>query len=115
MKCKKTGREPDVIFYDEKTDEYIFYDASPETPPGRRNTCYDKKGIFPEGNALDMAEEIGIELLNEEEYKKLQTAGTFDAKTSSWLQTPAKIRKLGGAIFADFRYGQVFVCHNSSP
>ncbi|HHY26650.1 MAG TPA: DUF4256 domain-containing protein [Desulfitobacterium dehalogenans] len=120
---ERTGGEPDVIAQDEVTGEYIFYDCSPETPIGRRNICYDgkgqeernKKGIFPEGNAVDMAAAMGIELLAEEHYRELQRLGNFDLKTSSWLKTPSDIRKLGGAIFADRRYDHVFVYHNSAP
>lgn len=120
---EKTGGEPDVVGYDKKTGEYIFYDCSPESPKGRRNTCYDregqaerdKKGVHPAGNAIDMAAAMGIELLTEEEYRALQKLGDFDTKTSSWLKTPADIRERGGAIFADFRYGHVFIYHNSAP
>ena len=120
---EETGGEPDLIGYDTKTDEYIFCDCSAESPKGRRNTCYDyegqlarnKKGVYPEGNAIDMAAYMGIELLNEEEYRELQKHGDFDTKTSSWIKTPSDIRKLGGAIFADFRYGHVFIYHNSAP
>jgi hypothetical protein len=118
-----TGGEPDVVGFDKKTDEYIFYDCAAESPTGRRNTCYDgagqaareKKGINPAGNALDMAAEMGIVLLTETQYRELQTLGEFDTKTSSWVQTPADIRKLGGALFMDRRYGQVFMYHNSAP
>jgi hypothetical protein len=120
---ERTGGEPDVVAQDEVSGEYIFYDCTAETPIGRRNTCYDgkgqeernKKGIFPEGNAVDMAAAMGIELLTEEQYRELQKLGKFDLKTSSWVKTPADIRKLGGAIFADFRYGHVFIYHNSAP
>lgn len=120
---ERTGGEPDVVAQDEVTGEYIFYDCSPETPSGRRNICYDgkgqeernKKGIFPEGNAVEMAAAMGIELLTEELYRELQRLGEFDLKTSSWLKTPSDIRKLGGAIFADRRYDHVFVYHNSAP
>lgn len=117
---ERTGGEPDVIGYDRVTDEYIFCDCSAESPAGRRSICYDREGLEsrkehrPENSALDMAAAMGIELLTEDEYRDLQKVGTFDAKTSSWLKTPAKIRKLGGAIFADFRYGQVFVYHNGA-
>ena len=118
-----TGGEPDVIGYDERTGEYIFCDCSAETPIGRRNICYDlkgqeernKKGVYPEGNAIDMATAMGIEILTEEQYQELQKLGEFDMKTSSWVKTPADIRKLGGAIFADRRYGHVFIYHNSAP
>lgn len=120
---ERTGGEPDVISYDETTGEYIYYDCSTETPIGRRNVCYDlkgqeernKKGVYPEGNAIDMATAMGIEILDEEQYRGLQKLGEFDMKTSSWVKTPADIRKLGGAIFADRRYGQVFIYHNSAP
>ena len=118
-----TGGEPDVIGYDDRTGEYIFCDCSAETPIGRRNICYDlkgqeernKKGVYPEGNAIDMATAMGIEILTEEQYRELQKLGEFDMKTSSWVKTPADIRKLGGAIFADRRYGHVFIYHNSAP
>ena len=117
---EKTGGEPDVIRYDKKTDEYIFYDCSSESPKERRSVCYDFKGQEsrkehkPENNAIDMAELMGIELLTEEQYRELQQFGNFDAKTSSWIQTPEAIRKLGGALFADFRYNNVFVYHNGA-
>ena len=117
-----TGGEPDVIGYDQETDEYLFCDCS-EQSPIRRSICYDnvgeqvriKKGIHPGGNAVDLANAIGIELLNEEQYRYLQTLGEFDTKTESWLQTPAEIRTLGGAIFGSRRYNTVFVSHNSAP
>lgn len=115
---ERTGGEPDVVAYNEKTSEYTFYDCSPETPSGRRNTCYDREALEsrkefkPENNAIDMATNMGIELLTEEQYRELQQLGNFDLKTSSWLKTPAEIRKLGGALFADRRYGHVFVYHN---
>jgi hypothetical protein len=120
---ERTGGEPDVVGYDEKTGEYLFYDCSAESPVGRRNVCYDregqqereKKGIHPAGNAIDMAAAMGVELLGEEQYRELQKLGNFDTKTSSWIKTPSDIRKLGGAIFADCRYGHVFVFHNSAP
>lgn len=120
---ERTGGEPDVIFQDGLTDEYIFYDCSAESPIGRRKVCYDSRGqkerkkkeIFPEGNAVDMAATMGIELLTEEQYEELQKFGNFDMKTSSWLKTHSDIRELGGAIFADFRYGHVFIYHNSAP
>lgn len=119
---ERTGGEPDVVAWDGATGEYIFYDCSAETPLGRRNSCYDgkgqeernKKGIFPQGNAVDMAAAMGIGLLTEEQYRELQKLGNFDLKTSSWLKTPSDIRKLGGAIFADRRYGHVFIYHNSA-
>jgi hypothetical protein len=118
-----TGGEPDVVGFDKKTGEYIFYDCSAESPEGRRSICYDgegqeereKKGVHPAGNAIDLAAAMGIELLNEDQYRELQELGEFDTKTSSWIQTPAEIRKLGGALFADRRYGKVFVYHNSAP
>ena len=117
---ERTGGEPDVVGYDKKTGEYIFYDCSPESPEGRRNVCYDREGLEarkafkPEDNAVDMAAAMGIELLTEEQYRELQKVGIFDTKTSSWLKTPSEIRKLGGAIFADYRYGTVFVYHNGA-
>jgi hypothetical protein len=120
-----TGGEPDVVVpiaigNDNKTDEYIFYDCSAESPKGRRSACYDREALEsrkqykPENNAIDMAAEMGIELLTEEQYRELQQLENFDMKTSSWLVTPLEIRKLGGAIFADFRYGTVFVYHNGA-
>ena len=117
---EKTGGEPDVVGYDQKTDEYLFYDCSPETPKGRRNVCYDREALDsrkenkPENSALDMAAEMGIEILSEEEYRELQKLGEFDLKTSSWVTTPSKIRKLGGALFADRRFDTVFVYHNGA-
>jgi hypothetical protein len=121
---ERTGGEPDVVGYDKKTGEYIFYDCSVESPKGRRSICYDREGLEsrkehkPENNAIDMAAAMGIELLTEEQYRELQSrqmAGrNFDTKTSSWLKTPSDIRKLGGAIFADFRYGNVFLYHNGA-
>jgi hypothetical protein len=115
-----TGGEPDVVGFDKQTGEYIFYDCSVETPKGRRSTCYDREGLDsrkehkPENNAVDMAAAMGIELLTEEQYRELQKLGEFDLKTSSWMQTPAAIRKLGGALFADRRYDCVFVYHNGA-
>jgi hypothetical protein len=117
---ERTGGEPDVIGFDAARGEYVFCDCSPESPSGRRSVCYDRDGLEsrkeakPKSNALDMAEEMGIELLTEEEYRGLQQLGTFDAKTSSWLQTPPTMRKLGGALFGDFRFGRVFVYHNGA-
>jgi hypothetical protein len=117
---ERTGGEPDVVGDDKKTGEYIFYDCSAESPGGRRNVCYDREGLEsrkehrPENSAIDMAAAMGIEILTEEQYRELQKLGRFDAKTSSWLKTPAEIRKLGGAIFADLRYGTVFVYHNGA-
>jgi len=118
---ERTGGEPDVIGYDEKTGEYIFYDCSAESPKGRRKVCYDREGLEarksnkPKNNAIDMAAAMGIELLTEEKYRELQKLGNFDMKTSSWVKTPPDIRKLGGALFVDRRYGKVFVYHNSAP
>jgi len=118
---ERTGGEPDVVGYDAKTGEYLFFDCSPESPKGRTNVCYDRLGQEsrkehkPESNALDMAAEMGIEILTEDQYRDLQKLGNVDTKTSSWLSTPPEIRKLGGAIFADYRYGKVFVYHNSAP
>ncbi len=115
-----TGGEPDVIGFDKKTGEYSFVDCSAESPAGRRSVCYDaaalaaRKENKPRHSAAGMAAEMGIELLTEEQYRELQTLGKFDTKTSSWITTPASIRKLGGAIFADYRYGQVFVYHNGA-
>lgn len=117
---EQTGGEPDVIGYDDKTNEYIFCDCSEETPKERRNACYDREALEsrkenkPRDNAIDMATAIGIEILTEEEYRELQKLGKFDMKTSSWLKTPLEIRKLGGAIFADRRYDHVFVYHNGA-
>ena len=115
-----TGGEPDVVGHDSKEDKYIFYDCSAESPIGRRSICYDREGLEsrkehkPANSAIDMAAEMGIELLTEQEYRELQKLGKFDTKTSSWLKTPAEMRKLGGALFADFRFGQVFVYHNGA-
>ena len=117
---ERTGGEPDVVEYDLKSDEYTFYDCSVESPKGRRSVCYDlealesRKKHKPENNAIDMATAMGIELLTEEQYRELQKIGKFDMKTSSWVQTPADIRKLGGAIFCDCRYDTVFVYHNGA-
>ena len=118
---ERTGGEPDVVGHEKKTGEYIFYDCSAESPKGRRNVCYDREGLEsrkehkPKDNAIDMAAAMGIELLSEEQYRELQKLGEFDTKTSSWVKTPADIRKLGGALFTDRRYGSVFVYHNSAP
>ncbi len=120
---ERTGGEPDVVGYDKETGEYVFYDCSVESPKGRTKVCYDregqvvadKHGTHPGGNAIDMAVAMGIELLTEEQYRELQKLGNFDTKTSSWIKTPPDIRKLGGALFADCRYGNVFVYHNSAP
>jgi hypothetical protein len=117
---EKTGGEPDVVAYDKKTNEYIFFDCAIESPKGRRSLCYDKEALDtrkefkPENNVIDVATEMGIEILNEVEYRALQQLGDFDTKTSSWIKTPADIRKLGGALFADFRYNNVFVYHNGA-
>ena len=117
---ERTGGEPDVVGYDTKTGEYIFYDCSPESPAGRRSLCYDRKALDarkenkPKDSALDVAASIGIELLTEEEYRELQKLGEFDLKTSSWVITPENIRKLGGAIFCDRRYNTVFTYHNGA-
>src|SRR3989449_6707996 len=117
---ERTGGEPDVVGHDKKTGEYIFYDCSAESPKGRRSVCYDREALEsrkehkPQNNAIDMAAAMGIELLSEEQYRALQKLGNFDTKTSSWVKTPSDIRKLGGAIFADYRYGNVFVYHNGA-
>ena len=117
---ERTGGEPDAVGYDKKTGEYIFYDCSAESPSGRRSLCYDReslesrKAYKPENNAIDMAAEMGIELLTEEQYRELQKFGNFDLKTSSWVKTPTEIRKLGGALFCDRRYDRVFVYHNGA-
>ena len=117
---ERTGGEPDVVGHDKETGEYVFYDCSPESPKGRRSVCYDRGALEsrkehkPEDNALDMAAAIGIELLTEEQYRELQKLGNFDSKTSSWVKTPADIRKLGGALFCDRRYNTVFVYHNGA-
>lgn len=116
----KTGGEPDVVFHDEKKDMYVFYDCSKESPKGRRSICYDREALEsrkqhkPKTSAADMAKDMGVKLLNEEEYRDLQRLGNFDTKTSSWLATPSEIRELGGAIFGDFRYARVFVYHNGA-
>lgn len=117
---ERTGGEPDVVAHDKKTGDYIFYDCSAESPKGRRSLCYDRKALEsrkehkPSNNAIDMAAAMGIELLTEEQYRELQTLGDFDTKTSSWVQTPSEIRKLGGALFCDRRYNTVFVYHNGA-
>ncbi|HHW22008.1 MAG TPA: DUF4256 domain-containing protein [Clostridiaceae bacterium] len=117
---EKTGGEPDVIGYDGETDEYIFFDCSPESPAGRRSICYDREALEsrkehkPKASAMGMAEEMGIEILTEEQYRELQRLGIFDTKTSSWIKTPDRIRKLGGALFCDRRYDTVFVYHNGA-
>ncbi len=115
-----TGGEPDVVGHDKKTGEYIFYDCSAESPKGRRSICYDHQALEsrkehkPENSAINMAADMGIEILTEEQYRELQQLGNFDLKTSSWVKTPADIRKLGGAIFCDRRYNTVFVYHNGA-
>lgn len=117
---ERTGGEPDVVGYDKKTNEYIFYDCSSESPIGRRNLCYDRealearKSFKPKDTVIDMATFMGIEILTEIQYRELQCHGAFDTKTSSWLKTPNQIRRLGGAIFADRRYNNVFVFHNGA-
>ncbi len=117
---EKTGGEPDVVGHDKKTGEFVFYDCSAESPKGRTSVCYDREALDsrkefkPKNNAMDMAAAMGIELLTEEEYQELQKLGNFDTKTSSWVKTPADIRKLGGALYCDRRYGRVFVGHNGA-
>jgi len=117
---ERTGGEPDVVGYDKKTGEYIFFDCSAETPKGRRSFCYDREALDsrkefkPKDTAMDMAAAMGIEILTEEQYRELQKLGDFDTKTSSWLKTPAEIRRLGGSIFADRRYDHVFIYHNGA-
>ena len=117
---ERTGGEPDVIGHDKKAGEFIFYDCSAESPPGRRGLCYDRQGLAsrkehkPENSAIELANDISIELLTEAQYRELQKLGNFDTKTSSWIKTPAEIRNLGGALFADYRYGYVFVYHNGA-
>jgi hypothetical protein len=117
---EKTGGEPDVVAYDKKKNEFLFYDCSPETPKGRLSLCYDKEALNarkehkPKGSAMDLANAMGITILTEEEYRELQSTGNYDTKTSSWLNTPADIRKLGGSIFGDWRFGRVFVYHNGA-
>ncbi|GGA86850.1 DUF4256 domain-containing protein [Ornithinibacillus halotolerans] len=117
---ERTEGEPDVVAYDQDTNEYIFMDCSKESPKGRRSICYDRAALEarkkhkPENSAMDMANAMGIEMLTEEEYRKLQELGNFDLKTSSWVQTPEEIRKLGGALFCDKRYDHVFLYHNGA-
>lgn len=120
IEMERTGGEPDVIVHDQQAGEYIFYDCSAESPKGRRSVCYDREALEsrkqhkPQNNAIDMAADMGIEILTEEQYRELQKLGNFDTKTSSWVKTPAAIRKLGGAIFCDRRYDTVFVYHNGA-
>jgi len=117
---ERTDGEPDVVGFDKETGEFIFYDCSPESPKGRRSICYDREALEsrknhkPQNSAIDMAREMGIEILSEEQYRELQKLGHFDTKTSSWVKTPENIRKLGGAIFCDRRYDTVFVYHNGA-
>lgn len=120
LEMEESGGEPDAVGHDKKTGEYIFFDCSAETPKGRTSVCYDREGLEsrkehkPMHNALDMAADMGIEILTEEQYRDLQKLGEFDTKTSSWVQTPADIRKLGGALFGDRRFGHVFIYHNGA-
>jgi len=117
---ERTGGEPDVVGHDKKTGEYIFHDCSAESPKGRRSVCYDREALDsrkehkPANSAVDMAGDMGIEILTEEQYRELQKLGEFDTKTSSWVMTPASIRKLGGAVFCDRRYNTVFLYHNGA-
>ena len=117
---EKTGGEPEVVGHDKKTGEYLFFDCSAETPKGRTGVCYDREALDsrkehkPKNSAIDMAAAMGIELLTEEQYRELQQLGNFDMKTSSWVKAPADIRKLGGALFGDRRFGHVFVYHNGA-
>lgn len=120
LQMEKSGGEPDVIEYDSKSNQYIFVDCSAESPSGRRSLCYDREALDqrkenkPKGNVIDLAQEMGIELLDETQYRKLQELGNFDLKTSSWIKTPVEIRKLGGSIFADLRYNTIFIYHNGA-
>ena len=117
---ERTGGEPDVVGHDKKTNEYIFYDCSPESPAGRRSLCYDREALEsrkedkPKNSAIDMAIAMGMELLTEEQYRELQKLGNFDTKTSSWVKTPAAVRELGGALFCDRRFNMVFIYHNGA-
>ena len=117
---ERSGGEPDVVGYDKKTGEYLFFDCSPQSPEGRTSVCYDREGLDsrkehkPKTSAMDLAAAMGIELLTEEQYRELQKLGEFDTKSSSWVKAPADIRKLGGALFGDRRYGQVFIYHNGA-
>ena len=120
---ENTGGEPDVVDYNEKTGEYVFYDCSEESPEGRRSICYDaeaqvereKKGVHPAGNVVDLAEAMGVEILDEVQYREMQELEAFDTRTESWVKTPADIRERGGALFCNRRYGHVFMFHNSAP
>ncbi len=120
FEMENTDGEPDVVGFDKKTGEFIFYDCSPESPKGRRSICYDNEALEsrkehkPKNSAAGMAEEMGVDMLTEEQYRELQLLGPFDTKTSSWLKTPDKIRELGGAIFGDYRFGTVFIYHNGA-
>lgn len=120
LSMENSGGEPDCVGFDQKSDEYLFFDCSPESPAGRRSFCYDhfaldkRKENKPKNSAENFANEMGVQILTEDEYRYLQTFGTFDSKTSSWLKTPENIRRLGGAIFADFRFETVFVYHNGA-
>jgi hypothetical protein len=117
---ERTGGEPDVVAWDKKTGEYVFFDCSPESPEGRRSLCYDREALEsrkkhkPESSAMDVAEAMGVEILTVEQYRELQQLGEFDTKTSSWVKTPSRIRDLGGALFGDRRYDTVFVYHNGA-
>ncbi len=117
---ENTGGDPDVVGWDQKTGEYIFFDCSPESPKGRANVCYDREALDarkefkPKNSAMDMVADMGIELLTEEQYRELQKFGNFDTKSSSWVKAPAEMRKLGGALFGDRRFGRVFVYHNGA-
>ncbi len=117
---ERTGGEPDVVGYEIFTDQFIFFDCAEESPKGRRSICYDREGLEsrkefkPENNAIDMCNEMGVEILDEDQYRMLQTLGKFDLKTSSWIKTPDAVRKLGGALFMDYRFGRVFVYHNGA-
>lgn len=119
-RMEETGGEPDVVDFDDKTGAYLFFDCAPETPKGRRSLCYDAEALAarkehkPANSAINLASKMGIEVLNEEQYRYLQQFGKFDTKTSSWIKTPNEIRKLGGALFCDYRYGTVFVYHNGA-
>jgi len=120
MEMERTGGEPDVVAHDKKSGEFTFFDCSPESPKGRRSLCYDREALDarkahkPKGNAVETAAAMGVTLLTEEQYRKLQKLGSFDTKTSSWIQTPPEIRELGGAVFCDRRYDHVFLYHNGA-